>query len=93
MIRETQPSFREIEASGQNFSLIEKGARELLTLTPDELIEYSSSHFGPVQRLIPIKACEKQLDFYHIIKNTEAEDKFLAALPILWALYDECRAH
>jgi hypothetical protein len=90
MGRETEPSFREIEASDQNFSLIEKGARELLTANPDELVKYSLSHFGPTQRLIAIKACEKQLDFYHLIKRPEVEDEFLAVLPSLWGLYDEC---
>jgi hypothetical protein len=92
MGRETEPSFREIEASNQNFSLIEKGAKELLVESPDELVGYSVGHFGPIQRLIAIKACEKQIDFYHLIRRPEVEDEFLAVLPTLWALFDESNA-
>ena len=91
MAIESEPSHN-LDESPSDEAWIEKNARLLLSASPDELIEYSSRHFGRTQRLVAIKACEKQLDLYNLIAHDEKMNSYLAALPTLWALYDECQA-
>lgn len=90
MGRDTEPSFRNIEDNPQNYASIEENIKKLVNATPDELIRYSKDHFGPSQRLSAIRACEKEIRLQQVLMHPETESLYLAILPTLWALYDEC---
>ncbi|MFZ2126403.1 MAG: hypothetical protein WAV04_02725 [Candidatus Microsaccharimonas sp.] len=93
MGNDREPSFQHLERNAQNRTWVERTSQELLKATPDELIEYSISYFGQTHRFAAIRTCEKQIRFYELLQRLEEADSFLAALPTLWKLYDECASH
>jgi hypothetical protein len=90
MRHDTEPSFRNIENNFQDYASIGENLKVLVKATPDELVKYSEGHFGRTQRLAAIRACEKEMRLQQVLDHPDVEAQYLAVLPTLWRLFDEC---